>query len=75
MRNISKTIKNQDLIEWRGIFQLSLKIIGIGFIAGLILIIILSRGLPSVEQLEDFDPDLWFISPVHLNAPGHQILF
>jgi len=58
MRNISKTIKNQDSIEWRGIFRLSLKIIGIGFIAGLILIIILSRGLPSVEQLEDFDPDL-----------------
>jgi len=58
MRNIIEILKNQDPIEWRGIFRLSLKIIGIGFIAGLILIIILSRGLPSVEQLEDFDPDL-----------------
>jgi len=58
MRNIIEILKNQDPIEWRGIFRLSLKIIGIGFIAGLILIIILSRGLPSIEQLEDFDPDL-----------------
>ncbi len=58
MTNIIKTLKNQDSIEWKGIFQLSLKIAGFGFIAGMILLIILSRGLPSVEQLEKFDPDL-----------------
>ncbi len=51
-------LKNQDPIEWKEIFRLSLKIAGVGFIAGLILLIILSRGLPSIEQLEDFDPDL-----------------
>ena len=58
MRNIIDILKNQDPIEWKEIFRLSLKIAGVGLIAGLILLIILSRGLPSIEQLEDFDPDL-----------------
>ena len=58
MRNIVEILKNQDPIEWKEIFRLSLKIAGVGFIVGLILLIILSRGLPSIEQLEDFDPDL-----------------
>ena len=58
MRNIIEILKNQDLDEWKGIFRLSLKIAGFGFIAGLFLIFIFSRGLPSIEQLENFDPDL-----------------
>ena len=58
MRNIIEILKNQDPIEWKEIFRLSLKIVGVGFIIGIILLIILSRGLPSVEQLENFDPDL-----------------
>jgi len=58
MRSIIEILKNQDPIEWKRIFRLSLKIVGVGSIVGLILIIILSRGLPSVEQLEKFDPDL-----------------
>jgi penicillin-binding protein 1A len=58
MRNIIEILKNQDPIEWKIFFRLSFKIAGVGFIAGLILLIILSRGLPSIEQLEDFDPDL-----------------
>jgi len=45
-------------VEWGKIVWRSLKIIGIGFILGLLLIFILSRGLPSFEQLENFDPDL-----------------
>ena len=58
MRNISEILRNQDPEEWKGFFRLSLKIVGFGFIAGLILIFILSRGLPSIEQLENFNPDL-----------------
>jgi len=58
MRNIIVILKNQDPIEWKEIFRISLKITGVGFIVGLILLIILSRGLPSVEQLEKFNPDL-----------------
>ena len=58
MRNIIEILKNQDPIEWKEIFRISLKITGVGFIVGLILLIILSRGLPSVEQLEKFNPDL-----------------
>ncbi|MBU0529992.1 PBP1A family penicillin-binding protein [bacterium] len=58
MRSISEILRNQDPEEWKGFFRLSLKIVGFGFIAGLILIFILSRGLPSIEQLENFNPDL-----------------
>jgi len=58
MRSIVEILKNQNPEEWKRIFRLSLKIVGIGFIAGLLLIFILSRGLPSIEQLENFDPDL-----------------
>lgn len=58
MRTIIEILKNQDLDEWKGFFRLSLKIVGIGFIAGLLLIFIFSRGLPSIEQLENFDLDL-----------------
>ncbi|NHZ87403.1 MAG: hypothetical protein GWP19_16295, partial [Planctomycetia bacterium] len=58
MRNIIEILKNQDLDEWKGILRLSFKIVGVGLIAGLLLIFIFSRGLPSIEQLENFDPDL-----------------
>lgn len=58
MSKLIKSIKKQDPKEWREIFRISLKIIGIGFVIGLLVIFILSRGLPSIEQLENFDPDL-----------------
>jgi len=44
--------------EWSQIIRRSIKIIGVGFVFGLLLLFVLSRGLPSFEQLENFDPDL-----------------
>ncbi len=58
MNKLIKTIKKQDPREWKNIFRFSLKIVGVGFVIGLLVIFILSRGLPSIEQLENFDPDL-----------------
>jgi len=58
MNKLIKNMQNQDPKEWNDIFRNSLKMIGIGLIFGLILIFIFSRGLPSIEQLENFDPDL-----------------
>ncbi|MFC1785405.1 penicillin-binding protein 1A [Candidatus Neomarinimicrobiota bacterium] len=58
MRTFSEILKNQDPKEWKGIFRLSFKIVGVGIIAGLLIVFILSRGLPSIEQLENFNPDL-----------------
>lgn len=58
MSKIIKILKKQDPKEWKEIFRVSLKIMGIGLVIGLLAIFILSIGLPSVEQLENFDPDL-----------------
>jgi len=58
MKKTSKKLKKQDLTEWKEIFRISLKIMGGGLVIGLIALFILSRGLPSIEQLENFDPDL-----------------
>ncbi len=58
MRNITEMLQNQDPEEWKDIFRLALKIVGYGSIVALLLLFILSRGLPSIEQLENFDPDL-----------------
>ena len=58
MSKLVKIIKKQDSREWKNIFSVSLKIVGVGFVIGLLVIFILSRGLPSIEQLENFDPDL-----------------
>ncbi|MEE8340579.1 MAG: PBP1A family penicillin-binding protein [Candidatus Neomarinimicrobiota bacterium] len=58
MLNIINGLKNQDMKKWKEIFRFSLKLVGFGFISGLLIIFIFSRRLPSIEQLENFDPDL-----------------
>ena len=45
MKNFIEILKKQDPEEWKNIFRMSLKIVGIGLILGLILIFIFSRGL------------------------------
>jgi len=58
MNKFIELLKKQNPEEWKSLFLTSLKIVGIGLVIGLILIFIFSRGLPSIEQLENFDPDL-----------------
>ena len=58
MSKIKELLKEEHPHEWNEIVLKSLKYVGIAFVVGLFLLAMLSRGLPSVEQLENFDPDL-----------------
>ena len=48
----------QNQINFPQIIRRSLLVVFLGFIAVLTTVLFLSRNLPSLEQLENFDPDL-----------------
>ena len=47
-----------DLKSFKGIILSSLVVTVVGFFGVLALLYLLSRDLPSLEQLENYDPDL-----------------